>query len=72
MAVVGVGITVDSYIVYFERLKDEVRLGKSVRSSTERSFQKAFRTILTADATAFMGAALLYLLTCPGRPGLTD
>jgi len=61
--VVSVGTTVDSYVVYFERLKDEVRLGKSVRSSTERGFQKAFRTILTADAASLMGAVLLWWLT---------
>ena len=61
--IVSVGITVDSYIVYFERLKDEIRRGRSVRSAVDRGFSKAFRTILTADATAFMGAALLYVLT---------
>ena len=61
--VISLGTTVDSYIVYFERLKDEVRLGKSVRASTERSFQKAFRTILTADVASLMGAVLLWWLT---------
>lgn len=61
--IVSVGITVDSYIVYFERLKDEIRRGRSVRSAVDRGFSKAFRTILTADAAAFMGAALLYVLT---------
>ena len=61
--IVSVGITVDSYIVYFERLKDEVRRGRSVRSAVDRGFTQAFRTILTADASAFMGAALLYTLT---------
>lgn len=61
--VVSVGTTVDSYVVHFERLKDEVKLGKSVRASTEKGFQKAFRTILTADLASFMGAALLWYLT---------
>ncbi|MGI8937189.1 MAG: protein translocase subunit SecD [Iamia sp.] len=61
--VVSVGTTVDSYVVHFERLKDEVKLGKSVRASTEKGFQKAFRTILTADLASFMGAALLWWLT---------
>lgn len=61
--VVSVGITVDSYIVYFERLKDEIRRGRSVRSAVDRGFSQAFRTILTADTAAFMGAALLYVLT---------
>ncbi|MEX2658938.1 MAG: protein translocase subunit SecD [Acidimicrobiales bacterium] len=61
--IVSVGITVDSYIVYFERLKDEIRRGRSVRSAVDRGFSQAFRTILTADTAAFMGAALLYMLT---------
>ena len=61
--IVSVGITVDSYVVYFERLKDEVRAGRTVRQSTERSFPRAFRTVLTADLVAFMAAPILYLLT---------
>jgi preprotein translocase subunit SecD len=61
--VVSLGTTVDSYVVHFERLKDEVRLGKSVRASTEKGFQMAFRTILTADLASLMGAALLWYLT---------
>ncbi|MDP9019675.1 MAG: protein translocase subunit SecD, partial [Actinomycetota bacterium] len=61
--VVSVGVTVDSYIVYFERLKDEVRSGRSVRSSVDRGFKRAFRTILAADTSAFIGAFLLWWLT---------
>jgi len=61
--VVSVGVTVDSYIVYFERLKDEIRSGKTIRSSVDRGFQRAFRTILTADVSSFIGAFLLYVLT---------
>lgn len=61
--VVSVGVTVDSYVVYFERLKDDVHKGKSLRTSTGRSFNRAFRTILTADVSSFMGAAILYWLT---------
>ncbi|MGH9179120.1 MAG: protein translocase subunit SecD [Acidimicrobiales bacterium] len=61
--IISVGVTVDSYVVYFERLKDEVRAGKTIRSSVDRSFRRAFRTILTADVASFIGAALLYLLT---------
>ncbi|MGH9152930.1 MAG: protein translocase subunit SecD [Acidimicrobiales bacterium] len=61
--IISVGVTVDSYVVYFERLKDEVRAGKTIRSSVDRGFSRAFRTILTADVASFMGAALLYLLT---------
>ena len=61
--IVSVGITVDSYVVYFERLKDEVRAGRSIRQSVERSFARAFRTVLTADFVAFMAALILWLLT---------
>lgn len=61
--IVSVGVTVDSYIVYFERLKDEIRAGKTIRSSVDRGFSRAFRTILAADVASFIGAALLYLLT---------
>jgi len=49
--------------VYFERLKDEVRQGRSVRSSTERGFNSAIRTIITADVASFLGAFLLWWLT---------
>ena len=60
--IVSVGITVDSYVVYFERLKDEVRSGKTVRSSVDRGFNRAFRTILAADLVSLIGAAALYIL----------
>ncbi|WP_426572723.1 protein translocase subunit SecD [Aquihabitans sp. McL0605] len=61
--VVSVGTTVDSYVVYFERMRDEVRSGRSVRSSTERGFNSAIRTIITADVASFLGAFLLWWLT---------
>ena len=61
--VVSVGVTVDSYIVFFERLKDEIRSGKTIRSSVDRGFSAAFRTILAADVSSLIGAALLYRLT---------
>ncbi len=60
--IVSVGITVDSYVVYFERLKDEVRSGKTVRSSVDRGFNRAFRTILAADLVSLIGAGVLYFL----------
>ena len=60
--IVSVGITVDSYVVYFERLKDEVRSGKTVRSSVDRGFSRAFRTILAADLVSLIGAGVLYVL----------
>ncbi len=61
--IVSIGITVDSYVVYFERLKDEVRAGRTVRQSVDRSFARAFRTVLTADLVSFMAALILYLFT---------
>jgi preprotein translocase subunit SecD len=60
--IVSVGITVDSYVVYFERLKDEVRTGKTVRSSVDRGFTRAFKTIVAADLVSFIGAVALYVL----------
>jgi preprotein translocase subunit SecD len=48
--------------VYFERLKDEIRSGKTIRSSVDRGFARAYRTILAADAVSFIGAAVLYVL----------
>jgi preprotein translocase subunit SecD len=60
--IVSVGVTVDSYVVYFERLKDEVRTGTTVRSSVDRGFTQAFRTILAADLVSLIGAGILYLL----------
>ena len=59
--IVSVGVTVDSYVVYFERLKDEVRTGKTVRSSLEPGFRRAFRTIIAADLVSLIGAAVLYV-----------
>ncbi len=61
--IVSVGVTVDSYIVYFERLKDEIRSGKTIRSSVDRGFQRAYRTTVAADLSSLIGAAVLYLLT---------
>ena len=61
--IMSIGVTADSYIVFFERLKDDVRAGRTLRSSTERSFKRAFRTILAANMTSFIGAAVLWWLT---------
>jgi preprotein translocase subunit SecD len=60
--IVSIGITVDSYIVYFERLKDETRAGRTVRTSVDRGFKSAFRTVLAADFVSLLAAVLLYLL----------
>jgi preprotein translocase subunit SecD len=61
--IVSVGVTVDSYVVYFERLKDEIRSGKTVRSSVDRGFSRAYRTIVAADLVSFIAAALLYVFS---------
>jgi len=61
--VVSVGVTTDSYIVYFERLKDEIRSGRTVRSSVERAFASAYRTIMAGGISSLIGAGLLYFLT---------
>jgi preprotein translocase subunit SecD len=60
--IVSVGVTVDSYVVYFERLKDEIRSGKTVRSSLDSGFRKSFRTIIAADLVSLLGAVVLYWL----------
>jgi preprotein translocase subunit SecD len=61
--IVSVGVTVDSYIVYFERLKDEIRSGKTIRSSVDRGFKRAYRTILAADLVSIFAAGTLYVLS---------
>ena len=62
--VVSVGVTVDSYVVYFERLKDEVRLGPhAARPPPSGLFKRAFRTIIAANVSSLIGAVLLYVLT---------
>ena len=61
--IVAVGITADSYIVYFERIKDELRAGRTVPSAVSQGFRTAFRTILTADTVSILGAILLWVLT---------
>jgi preprotein translocase subunit SecD len=61
--IVSIGVTIDSYVVFFERLKDEVRSGRSLRNSAQRGFNAAFRTILIADAVSLIGAAVLWYLS---------
>ena len=60
--IVSIGITVDSYIVYFERLKDETRSGRSVRTSVDRGFKSAWRTVWAADFVSLLAAIVLYLV----------
>ncbi len=61
--IVSVGVTVDSYVVFFERLKDEVRSGKTLRNSAQRGFAGAWRTIVIADLVSLIGALVLWYLT---------
>ncbi|OZM81611.1 protein translocase subunit SecD [Pseudonocardia sp. MH-G8] len=60
--IVAIGITADSFIIYFERLKDEMREGRTFRSAVPRGWIRARRTILSADAVSFLAAAVLYML----------
>ncbi|HEX8003985.1 MAG TPA: protein translocase subunit SecD [Mycobacteriales bacterium] len=61
--IVSVGISADSYVVFYERLRDEVRSGKSVQQGVARGFSRAFRTILSADMVSFLAAVILYVLS---------
>jgi preprotein translocase subunit SecD len=61
--IVSIGVTVDSYVVFFERIKDELHAGRTMRSSAQRSFTLAWRTILAADTVSFLGALVLWWLT---------
>jgi preprotein translocase subunit SecD len=67
--IVSVGVTVDSYVVYFERLKDEVRTGKTVRSSLEPGFVRSWRTIVAADLVSLIGAGVLYVFATSSVQG---
>lgn len=60
--IVAIGITADSFVIYFERLKDEVREGRSFRSAVPRGWERAKSTILSADAVSFLSALVLYVL----------
>ncbi len=61
--VVSLGITADSYIVYYERLKDEVRHGKTLRVAVVPAFKRAWKTIVAADIVTILAAVVLYLLS---------
>jgi len=58
--IIAIGITADSFVIYFERLKDEVREGRTFRSAVPRGWERAKRTILSADAVTFLSAVILY------------
>jgi preprotein translocase subunit SecD len=61
--IVAVGITADSFVVFFERIRDEVREGRTLRSAVERAWPRARRTILSADTVSFLAALVLWLLS---------
>lgn len=61
--IVSIGVTVDSYVVYFERLKDEVRHGRTIRNSSMRAFKGTWRTILAADFVSILAAVVLFVLS---------
>ncbi|MFF3223471.1 protein translocase subunit SecD [Nocardia suismassiliense] len=60
--IIGIGMTADSFVVFFERIKDEMREGRSFRSAAPRGWQRARRTILSGNAVSFIAAAVLYIL----------
>jgi len=60
--IVSIGITSDSYIVYYERIKEDVRAGRSMRAAIDHAFRRAFRTMLTADTVSLAAAVLLFIL----------
>jgi len=60
--VVSVGITADSYIVFYERIKEELHRGRTMRAAVDEGFSRAFHTILTADTVSILAAVLLWLL----------
>lgn len=61
--IVSVGVTVDSYVVFFEKLKDELKSGRTLKNSADRGFKSAWRTILAADIVSLIGAFTLWYLT---------
>lgn len=60
--IIGIGMTADSFVVFFERIKDEIREGRSFRSAVPRGWARARRTILSGNAVSFIAAAVLYIL----------
>ncbi|MCV7150738.1 protein translocase subunit SecD, partial [Mycolicibacterium pyrenivorans] len=60
--IIGIGMTADSFVVFFERIKDEIREGRSFRSAVPRGWARARKTILSGNAVTFLAAAVLYFL----------
>jgi preprotein translocase subunit SecD len=67
--IVAIGITADSFIVYFERVRDEVREGRPLASAVEAAWKRARRTILVSDGVSFLAAVVLYFLAVGGVRG---
>jgi preprotein translocase subunit SecD len=67
--IVSIGITADSFIIYFERIRDELRAGKTLRLAVEVAWRRARRTIIVADAVTFIAAVVLYFLAVGGVAG---
>ena len=67
--IVAIGITADSFIVYFERIRDEVREGKSLKSAVETGWVRARRTVIVADAVSMIAALMLYFFAVGGVRG---
>jgi preprotein translocase subunit SecD len=61
-AIVAIGITADSFVIYFERIRDEVREGRSLRTAVETGWRRARQTILIADAVSMLSALILFIL----------
>jgi preprotein translocase subunit SecD len=61
--IVAIGVTVDSYIVFFERIKDELRNGRTIKNAAPRSFNMTWRTIWSADVVSLIGALILFWLS---------
>ena len=68
-AIVAIGVTADSFIVYFERVRDEMREGRSLRTAVETGWIRARRTILIADFVSLIAAVLLYFFAVGGVRG---
>jgi preprotein translocase subunit SecD len=60
--IIGIGTTADSFVVFFERIKDEIREGRSFRSAVPRGWARARKTILSGNTVTFLAAAVLYVL----------
>jgi len=67
--IVSIGITADSFIIYFERVRDEVRDGRALRAAVETGWKRARRTILISDAVNFLAAVVLYVLAASNVRG---